>query len=62
MELSNTGWYEVFPGAGDRRAEFRHLLSSFSEMYATGVDLTDVAPSRTLYSFFFLIYLNFFEG
>lgn len=53
MELSNTGWYEVFPGAGDRRAEFRHLLSSFSEMYATGVDLTDVAPSRTLYSFFF---------
>lgn len=49
MELSSPEWWEVLPRAGDRRAQFRRLLSSFSKIYAIGADLTDTAPGRTLY-------------
>lgn len=34
------------PRAGDKRAEFTHLLSGFSDIYAIGADLTSVAPGR----------------
>lgn len=46
MELSSTGWLVVLPRVGDKRAEFRHSVSSFSKICAISVDLTDVAPSR----------------
>lgn len=46
--LSSTGWCVALPEAGDERAEFRRLLSSFSKMYAIGVNLTVEAPSLAL--------------